>query len=842
MMTNFPFVAGAIFLLLAESIPGADGRIFTVDDMLSAEQFGRVELTPDGNRLLYERLRPFENQPDFGRGDAYRPNIWMVDAQSHQKPYRLLEDSADGLQIQDLSPDGKWLAYRRAATDGEYLGVVSLHDRVSREFAFPPEYFERPIWLSGSLIYPALEAGTSRFVYAMRVEQLNALSARWNDAREGKIPTSSVLVSGRKKDLSAGGGFLSQVDLDTGRVRRLAEGRFADLRLSPDGRTLAALRQGRLALRSVERIEHGVNTGGTGHALVVLAVAAPHERASGIAPTEPCTRCDVLPGSLVWSPDGRYLAFAARQGDADWSDASYHVYDRDTGRAGAVQLGGLRPHGSQDAARDVLRMESAWFGENLAVKAAEPSGSFGNSAEKGLRAQRPDWFLAGSEQPVNLTEGFDGEPPQLLAAQASGGVFLHGGKVWLVDVQGSWHRLAPLVDRPLEPLPSQTPVAPVHPSGKQIVLLGRHRTAPDHLVFIDLESGAVEVIEAPRPSARFVAFSRVGQRAATVHQAGHVSQLSLVAAGSTSSLVAEVNPDFKTVSAGEPVRLDHAGSDGGSRHSWMLLPPGYERDRPLPTIVNVYPGRTGGPQYNGWTIDRASALNDHLLAAGGYAVLYPSLPLRRGEGLGNPLDGLEANVFAAVDAAVAQGLADPERLAVQGQSHGGYAAAALVGLTNRFKAAVASAGIYNLVSFYGVFDPRAWLDVETRGLRMFGASWLETGLGRIGAPPWQASEHYLRNSPLMLVEAVETPIMLIHGDRDFVSITQAEEYFTALTRLGKEAEFVRYLGEDHVVKSPANIRDMRNRLFAWYEKHLGPPYTPLKTGSDDHEHEHASSR
>src|SRR3546814_4689107 len=71
----------------------------------------------------------------------------------------------------------------------------------------------------------------------------------------------------------------------------------------------------------------------------------------------------------------------------------------------------------------------------------------------------------------------------------------------------------------------------------------------------------------------------------------------------------------------------------------------------------------------------------------------------------------------------------------------------------------------------------------------------------MGAPPWDDPERYLRNSPLMHVKDIETPIMLLSGDRDYVPTQQAEEFFTALTRLGKDAVLVRYFGEDHVYHS-----------------------------------------
>ena len=115
----------------------------------------------------------------------------------------------------------------------------------------------------------------------------------------------------------------------------------------------------------------------------------------------------------------------------------------------------------------------------------------------------------------------------------------------------------------------------------------------------------------------------------------------------------------------------------------------------------------------------------------------------------------------------------------------------------------------------GQFDPRMRLQSEHEGLNLFFVGLMESSQGGMGAPPWRDPERYLRNSPLMQVEEVATPIMLIHGDLDYVPVSQAEEYFTALTRLNKDAVFVRYFGEDHIFNSPANIRDMRERILRW---------------------------
>ncbi len=91
--------------------------------------------------------------------------------------------------------------------------------------------------------------------------------------------------------------------------------------------------------------------------------------------------------------------------------------------------------------------------------------------------------------------------------------------------------------------------------------------------------------------------------------------------------------------------------------------------------------------------------------------------------------------------------------------------------------------------------------------------------------PWDDPQRYLRNSPLLNVKSIDAPVMLIHGDLDStVPFTQAEEMFTALYRLNKEAVFVRYWGEGHrLAASPANVRDFYDRVFAWYDRYIGPP-------------------
>ena len=85
-------------------------------------------------------------------------------------------------------------------------------------------------------------------------------------------------------------------------------------------------------------------------------------------------------------------------------------------------------------------------------------------------------------------------------------------------------------------------------------------------------------------------------------------------------------------------------------------------------------------------------------------------------------------------------------------------------------------------------------------------------------PAWR-SNAYLINSPLTYVERVRTPLLMLHGDFDGATIVQAEEFYSALDRLGKRARLVKYYGDDHVLQSPANIRDSWRQILAWFDEY-----------------------
>jgi dipeptidyl aminopeptidase/acylaminoacyl peptidase len=151
-----------------------------------------------------------------------------------------------------------------------------------------------------------------------------------------------------------------------------------------------------------------------------------------------------------------------------------------------------------------------------------------------------------------------------------------------------------------------------------------------------------------------------------------------------------------------------------------------------------------------------------------------------------------------------------------GHSYGGFSVYALVTQTNRFKAAVGESGYSNLIGGYSQFGGYRYLEYAHENGVSRQASF--EMILHLGGPPWKEYARYIRNSPIFYVDRVQTPLLILHGDLDGAPIEQAEELFMALYRQGKRAEFVRYWGEGHIIASPPNVRDLWNRIFAWFDE------------------------
>jgi dipeptidyl aminopeptidase/acylaminoacyl peptidase len=256
------------------------------------------------------------------------------------------------------------------------------------------------------------------------------------------------------------------------------------------------------------------------------------------------------------------------------------------------------------------------------------------------------------------------------------------------------------------------------------------------------------------------------------------------------------------------MRVEEAPGPGGPIETWIASPAG-AADRPLPTIVDVHGGPLGA-----WA--PTPSLEVVLLCARGYRVVLPNIrgsATYGGEWIRPQLGewgGPDAeDVHAALDHAVAIGLADPTRLGVLGLSYGGFMVNWLVGTTDRFAAAVSENGVSNQVSAWAHSDS----GVEyCRAARMGDAATPE-GVAQL----W-------RQSPLRNVAHVRTPILLLQSEADRrCPAADNEQLFAALRWLRREVEYVLYPEEFHVIQASGRIDrriDRMTRMLAWFDRFI----------------------
>jgi dipeptidyl aminopeptidase/acylaminoacyl peptidase len=254
----------------------------------------------------------------------------------------------------------------------------------------------------------------------------------------------------------------------------------------------------------------------------------------------------------------------------------------------------------------------------------------------------------------------------------------------------------------------------------------------------------------------------------------------------------------------------------------VLLPPGARRGDRLPTIVCVYGGDmlSGNATEFGGGI--AAGIPALLFVTRGYAVILPDVPIEP-EGAGRSpmhemVDVLLPQIYHAADL----GYTDIQRVGLVGHSYGGYSTAAILSQTHLFRAGVAISGVYDLPGLHGRMTHGDGPDFYT-GL-------LEKGTGRMGTHPWADLTRYLANSPYYQADKIDTPLLLIHGERDGAApAEESEKMYNALKRLGKTAQLATYAGEGHVPYewSLVNAADAARRIVGFLDRYVrggSPPH------------------
>jgi dipeptidyl aminopeptidase/acylaminoacyl peptidase len=269
----------------------------------------------------------------------------------------------------------------------------------------------------------------------------------------------------------------------------------------------------------------------------------------------------------------------------------------------------------------------------------------------------------------------------------------------------------------------------------------------------------------------------------------------------------ETNPQASAFALGDTEVVTWKSSDGMEVEGVLLKPVGFQAGRRYPMLVVAH----GGPSGAFFNNYRVGGLEGGQLWAGqGWAVFYPNP--RGSTNYGEKF--LQANIndwgggdyrdiMAGVDAMIARGVADPDRLAHIGWSYGGYMTAWVITQTNRFKAAMVGAGLTNMVSMYGTNDiPNV----------------LTTYFG--GIPSKETLTLYNARSAMTFIDNVTTPTLILHGGNDErVPTGQAYELFRGLKDRGKTVELVFYPREGHGIAEYYHQKDRLTRIHEWVTRY-----------------------
>jgi dipeptidyl aminopeptidase/acylaminoacyl peptidase len=350
------------------------------------------------------------------------------------------------------------------------------------------------------------------------------------------------------------------------------------------------------------------------------------------------------------------------------------------------------------------------------------------------------------------------------------------------------------------------------PDGKSIYFSTNTRQA-NELFWIDVASGVVKQLTQLGGSINISQITRDNRAVGTMASATQPAEVYVANFKSGYKPLTNHNAWLKDYSTAQSEIVKWKSKDGTEIEGVLTKPVGYTSGK-VPFLLNPHGGPTGA-SLNSWSG------TVQVLAANGFAVLQPNFRGSTGRGLAFAQankntwgKGDFEDCMTGVDAMIAAGIADPDRLGAFGWSYGGYMTFWILTQTDRFKAVSPGAGLTNIYSMYSQNDIQ-------RYLRWFYSD----------KAPWDATDLYWDRSPMKYVNNVKTPTMIMHGQADTrVPLAQAQEFYMALKEKNVPVEFVVYPREGHGFTEPRHNLDRVRRYVRFFARYLKAPVVTEPAG------------
>lgn len=807
----------------------AESRSFTVEGVLQREGFGAAFVDATDRWLFYEKLRPYSEAQEYSFGSQaftrVGHQVWRLNL-AEGSVAELLPglDQTPSTYLHSISADGRFLALLNFS-EGEF-GLV-LYDNLKRRsrdvslapaFSWTGEY--EPVWVSShELVYAALPPGEQPLLTSARSFTGRALFRSWQDAWKGEKPTASEIRSAQERSVQAReAGRLVRVDARTGNTFDLAQGLYADLRLSPDKALLAGFV---VSKRMANALYTSANVSTQMFTLVAIDL-------SSNAVFDLASQLEFVPYTLSWSADSQTIvAF----GWEEWErpeDGRFYQVDLRAGTVVAYDHSGL-DLASERERGGYPRPERAFkIGEELIVYARTippeldqaPRFSLKDVGQSGLSDAH--WYAIspdGSKR--RMTGGLQNVSAVPLHADGHGFSVLADDGVYRVDVSGARTRLTPEITGELRHAPLQSFSVPAQLARREfndVITLLEVTQEDSRAILLDLSkrnSAEMKVVNLPTQHPTVLVGSLKSGSLFLLSNDGFATHAHLARANKPGimQLVSSANEHLADVEMGNwvSVKYDASAPNSSMRthqlESCVLLPPNFDAATPPRLVVEVYPNARSHCSLAEQGLAAMGPRSPYLWAAMGFA--YTRLPapselIRSEEG---PITELDEVINVGVDALVKAGLVDDESAILVGFSQGGISALYVAAETDRFSKVIAMNSWADMFSHY--FGPTGINSLLYKA--QFGNFWrYETTSGSdfgVGDTPFRNPEIFVRNSPVFLAPKISAKVLLISSDMDTFDRSQFDEMFGALSRAGKDVRYVRYWGEGHGVSSPANIRD-----------------------------------